>query len=182
MTTPKEPLDLVATFARLLPLTDAARDEALARIARTDSDAARELAALLRHADRDGDDPLRDEDGRYRADVFIDQYRIERFVGAGGMGEVYEATEVGTVSRRVALKVMASDVANRTAEIRFANERQAMGMLEHAGVARLFGGGGHRGTTALSRHGAHRRAPLSGSMRCRDAGAAGPTRVDGEGL
>ena len=141
MTAGDDSLDLLAVFGKLLRLSDAERSDELAELSRTNPEYARELESLLAHTGDDHEAGTRDEDGRYLPGVHVDAYRIERFIGAGGMGEVYEATEIGTVSRRVALKVMASDVANRTAEIRFAIERQAMAMLEHAGVARLFGGG-----------------------------------------
>ncbi len=141
MTSPDNPRDLLSAFAALLRLPDAERAAELARIAGTDPAAAKELESLIAHAGDDGEAVSRDDAGRYVPGVFVDAYRIERFIGAGGMGEVYEATEVGTVTRRVALKVMASDAANRTAEIRFDIERQAMAMLEHPGIARLLGGG-----------------------------------------
>lgn len=135
--------DLLALFSAMLAMSPSSRRAALDELAARDSSAATELESLLRHAEVDGSDvsgPF-DEQGRYRPGVRIDEYRIERFVGAGGMGEVYEATQLEPVERRVAIKMISAGVMSRTAEIRFGIERQTMAMLQHPGIARLFGGG-----------------------------------------
>ena|SRR5918993_5261674 len=48
-------------------------------------------------------------------------YRIIRSLGKGGMGEVYEAQELGT-ERRVALKILTRALVDRDASDRFLRE------------------------------------------------------------
>ncbi len=68
-------------------------------------------------------------------------YRIERLIGAGGMGAVYLATRADEQYRkRVAIKIIQSLSGNRL-ERRFKTERQVLASLEHPGIARLLDGG-----------------------------------------
>ncbi|CAM2064457.1 Non-specific serine/threonine protein kinase [Sulfidibacter corallicola] len=74
----------------------------------------------------------------------IGSYRIVEELGRGGMGTVYLAEQTGTVTRKVALKVVHASLHHSTALARFAAERQAMARLSHPHVAQLF----EAGTTA----------------------------------
>jgi serine/threonine protein kinase len=60
----------------------------------------------------------------------IDQkYRLERMIGRGGMGAVYEATDL-RLNRRVAVKIMRGSMfGDRTALRRFEREAQASARL-----------------------------------------------------
>jgi len=65
-------------------------------------------------------------------------YRIERRLGAGGMGEVWEATQL-SLDRRVALKVIASDIAADPGfEERFRREAQMAARVDHDAVLPVF--------------------------------------------
>ncbi len=69
-------------------------------------------------------------------------YRLERAIGSGGMGTVYEAVRAdGVYRRRVAVKLL--HPGPRTAGLvrRFQAERQILARLDHPYVARLFDGG-----------------------------------------
>ena len=83
------------------------------------------------------------------ADTLLGPYRIRRLIGAGGMGEVYEATDV-RLDRIVAVKVLpprvASDVERRK---RFEREARAISRLNHAHIATLFDVGDQGGTHYL---------------------------------
>jgi len=57
------------------------------------------------------------------------------------MGVVYEADETGPVRRRVALKVIRSGFATREVIARFDAERQAMALMDHAGIAKVLAAG-----------------------------------------
>jgi serine/threonine-protein kinase len=62
------------------------------------------------------------------------RYRIERLIGIGGMGAVYEATQV-SIQRRVALKVLRSDFADDPAMVaRFQREARAASAVHHENV------------------------------------------------
>lgn len=71
----------------------------------------------------------------------VDRYRIERLVGRGGMGEVFEATHT-LLQKRVAIKVLA-DHLSRDAEIarRFLREGRNASRVEHPNVVRVLDGG-----------------------------------------
>jgi non-specific serine/threonine protein kinase/serine/threonine-protein kinase len=71
----------------------------------------------------------------------IGPYRILDVLGEGGMGVVYEADETGSVRRRVALKVIRAGFATRDVITRFEAERQAMALMDHAGIAKVLAAG-----------------------------------------
>jgi eukaryotic-like serine/threonine-protein kinase len=71
----------------------------------------------------------------------IGPYRILQLLGEGGMGVVYEAEETGLVRRRVAVKVLRTGLNSREVVARFETERQALAVMNHPGIARVFGAG-----------------------------------------
>ena len=78
------------------------------------------------------------------ADQFPEQigpYRILQVIGEGGMGIVYLAEQREPVKRRVALKLIKLGMDSREVLARFAAERQALSMMEHACIARVFDAG-----------------------------------------
>ncbi|HEX4355158.1 MAG TPA: protein kinase [Polyangiales bacterium] len=68
----------------------------------------------------------------------LGQYRIDRRLGSGGMGTVYEGVQL-SVDRPVAVKVIAGD-ADRSPDFvaRFRREAQAMARLRHPNTVRLL--------------------------------------------
>jgi len=70
----------------------------------------------------------------------IGRYRIRRLIGEGGMGTVYEA-EQDHPRRVVALKVLKSPLAGAEEHRRFARESEALGRLQHPGIARIYDAG-----------------------------------------
>jgi non-specific serine/threonine protein kinase/serine/threonine-protein kinase len=73
----------------------------------------------------------------------IGPYRILQLLGEGGMGAVYEAEESGPVRRRVAVKVVHAGPYSRDVTARFEAERQALALMNHPGIAKVF----HAGAT-----------------------------------
>jgi serine/threonine protein kinase/tetratricopeptide (TPR) repeat protein len=72
----------------------------------------------------------------------IGAYRIERELGRGGMGAVYEALRADNVFRkRVAIKVVKRGMDTDFILKRFRNERQILATLDHPNIARLLDGG-----------------------------------------
>ena len=66
--------------------------------------------------------------------VVASRYRIERVIGVGGMGAVYEATQLN-IGRRVALKVVRADFAgDPTMAKRFQREATAAASVHHPNV------------------------------------------------
>ncbi|MGK0219990.1 MAG: serine/threonine protein kinase/WD40 repeat protein [Planctomycetota bacterium] len=70
----------------------------------------------------------------------IGRYRIIRECGHGGMGVVYEA-EQESPSRRVALKVIRTGALSPEILRRFQHEADALGRLQHPGIAQIFEAG-----------------------------------------
>jgi serine/threonine protein kinase len=70
----------------------------------------------------------------------IGSYRIVRLLGQGGMGAVYEA-EQQQPRRTVALKVIKPGLASPELLRRFEQESQALGRLQHPGIAQIYEAG-----------------------------------------
>ena len=71
----------------------------------------------------------------------IDPYRLLRKLGEGGMGEVWEAEQERPVRRRVALKIVKWGMASGEVLARFESERQALALMSHPSIARIYGAG-----------------------------------------
>lgn len=75
----------------------------------------------------------------------VGRYQLLRVIGEGGMGTVYEADQLEPVRRPVALKIIKTgpatgpDAAGIIA--RFAAERQALALMDHPNVAKVFDAG-----------------------------------------
>src|SRR5215471_3496901 len=69
------------------------------------------------------------------------RYRILRPLGEGGMGTVYLAEQLEPIRRRVALKVVKLGMDTAQVLARFDNERQALAMMDHPNIARIFDAG-----------------------------------------
>jgi serine/threonine protein kinase len=69
--------------------------------------------------------------------------RIERPIGEGGMGRVYEAQQTHP-ARTVAVKVMRTSSHGVAAQQRFRREADALARLRHPGIAQIFTAGCHR--------------------------------------
>lgn len=67
-------------------------------------------------------------------------FRILSVLGSGGMGVVYRA-EQANPPRQVALKVLAPGLGDAAARSRFALEAEALGRLQHPGIAQILQAG-----------------------------------------
>jgi len=68
-------------------------------------------------------------------------FKILRLLGEGGMGVVYEAEQSQPIRRRVALKVLKADYSSHDIVARFEAERQALAVMDHSGIAKVFEAG-----------------------------------------
>ncbi|MGE5231293.1 MAG: protein kinase domain-containing protein [Deltaproteobacteria bacterium] len=68
-------------------------------------------------------------------------YRITGVLGQGGMGTVYAADQTSPIRRRVALKVIRGGLDSASVVARFETERQALAVMEHPSIARVFDAG-----------------------------------------
>lgn len=71
----------------------------------------------------------------------IGPYRILQRLGEGGMGIVYAAEQREPVRRRVAVKVLREGYNSREVLARFEIERQALALMNHPNIARIFDAG-----------------------------------------
>ena len=73
-------------------------------------------------------------------------YKIEKKLGEGGMGEVYQASD-SRLGRRVAIKVLPARLSqNASALKRFERETKALAALSHPNILAIFDVGRHGGT------------------------------------
>jgi eukaryotic-like serine/threonine-protein kinase len=71
-------------------------------------------------------------------DVLADRFRVVRFIGHGGMGDVYEAEDL-ELGERVALKTVRPEIAHLDGAIdRFRREIQLARKVTHPNVCRIF--------------------------------------------
>ena len=69
------------------------------------------------------------------------KYRVDRMIGRGGMGAVFQAANL-TIGKRVALKFLDHEAAqDREACQRFQREAEAAGMAESAHIVQIFDSG-----------------------------------------
>lgn len=71
----------------------------------------------------------------------IGRYKLVEKIGAGGCGVVYLAEQEEPVRRRVALKIIRADLVSKSVVARFEAERQALAMMDHPNIARVFDAG-----------------------------------------
>jgi serine/threonine protein kinase/tetratricopeptide (TPR) repeat protein len=71
----------------------------------------------------------------------IGPYHLLQKIGEGGMGEVWVAEQHKPIHRRVALKLIKAGMDTRQVIVRFESERQALAMMDHPAIARVFEAG-----------------------------------------
>jgi len=76
-------------------------------------------------------------------------YRLLREMGEGGFAVVYAAEQLQPVRREVAVKVVKPGMDTRGVIARFASERQALAVMDHANIARVFDAGTTEGGHAF---------------------------------
>ncbi len=82
-----------------------------------------------------------DESATENVGSLIGSYRLLERIGEGGFGVVYMAEQVAPVRRKVALKIIKPGMDTRQVVARFEAERQALALMDHPNIARVFDGG-----------------------------------------
>ncbi len=83
------------------------------------------------------------------SDLRIGRYRIERRLGAGGMGEVYLAHD-DQLDRKVAIKRVLTTFTSEREQVRLRSEARALAKLSHANVVLVYEIGEHEQRTFLA--------------------------------
>jgi serine/threonine protein kinase len=71
----------------------------------------------------------------------IGPYKLMEQIGEGGFGLVFVAEQLHPVRRKVALKVIKPGMDTRDVIARFEAERQALALMDHTNIARVFDAG-----------------------------------------
>src|SRR5437899_12637063 len=71
----------------------------------------------------------------------IGHYKLLQQIGEGGCGAVYMAEQEQPVRRRVALKIIKLGMDTKSVIARFEAERQALAMMDHPNIAKVFDAG-----------------------------------------
>jgi eukaryotic-like serine/threonine-protein kinase len=71
----------------------------------------------------------------------IGLYRLLQLLGEGGMGEVWLAEQKKPIHRTVALKLIKAGMDTKAVVARFESERQALALMDHPNIARVFEAG-----------------------------------------
>ncbi len=73
--------------------------------------------------------------------VRIDHYKLLQKIGEGGFGSVWMAEQLEPIRRRVALKILKIGMDTKEVIARFEAERQALALMDHPNIARVFDAG-----------------------------------------
>jgi serine/threonine protein kinase/tetratricopeptide (TPR) repeat protein len=76
-----------------------------------------------------------------RPGTVIGPYKLLEQIGEGGFGVVFLAEQQEPVHRKVALKVLKPGMDTRQVVARFEAERQALAIMDHANIAKVYDGG-----------------------------------------
>jgi serine/threonine protein kinase len=77
--------------------------------------------------------------------TIIGPYTLLKPIGEGGMGVVYMAEQAKPVRRKVALKIIKPGMDTKQVIARFEAERQALAILDHPNIAKVFDAGATEG-------------------------------------
>ena len=69
------------------------------------------------------------------------RYKLLEEIGEGGMGTVWVAEQTEPVRRKVALKLVKAGMDSKSVLARFEAERQALAVMDHPHIAKVFDGG-----------------------------------------
>lgn len=89
----------------------------------------------------DGDEARPHLPGEEPLGTRIGRYKLVEKLGEGGCGIVYLAEQEEPVRRRVALKIIKLGMETKSVIARFEAERQALALMDHPNIARVFDAG-----------------------------------------
>src|SRR5688572_5260110 len=148
---------IVATADKLIELFNEAkakragaeREAFLSEACGSDSHLKEQVLSLLRAEADEGDSDFLKRTPLIRSTALITEkpgdkigrYKLLQQLGEGGCGVVYMAEQEEPVRRRVALKIIKLGMDTKSVIARFEVERQALAMMDHPNIAKVFDGG-----------------------------------------
>ena len=142
----------VVLFTEALQLPESRRADFLRQQCAGDEELCHKVEALLRAHERSGGfletpviglpaesdrtTPIGEEPGDR-----IGRYKLLQQIGEGGYGVVFMAEQEEPVRRRVALKIIKPGMDTRSVVARFEAERQALALMDHPNIAKVFDAG-----------------------------------------
>ncbi|MBL9128906.1 MAG: serine/threonine protein kinase, partial [Verrucomicrobiales bacterium] len=142
--------DARAAFLREHCRGDEARFQRLLSLVRAHEQAGRFLdpsasgalaAAAYAASSESGGSTVSEDMAPERPGDTIGRYKLLQELGSGGCGVVYMAEQEEPVRRRVALKVIKLGMDTKQVVARFDAERQALALMDHPNIAKVFDGG-----------------------------------------
>src|SRR5712671_3975314 len=142
----------IAVFTEALRLAPEERDRYLDEACKGDAEFRLRVEALLQAHKQAGDFLGRPAAGRPARAVQafpagekpgdrIGHFKLLQQIGEGGCGVVYMAEQEEPVRRRVALKIIKPGMDTKSVIARFEAERQALGLMDHPNIAKVFDAG-----------------------------------------
>ncbi len=144
-------------FTAAIKLTGDPRSAFLAAACGQDARLREQVEALLRAHDESGGILPRQSDQRLKdqrleaTQLAVSQaatgtmiggrYKLIEAIGEGGMGTVWLAEQREPVRRKVAVKLVKAGMDSKSVLARFEAERQALAMMDHPNIAKVFDGG-----------------------------------------
>ena len=141
-------------YGAVLTKPEAARAAALAELCADDAELRRDVESLLREEgapilDRPAAESASASLGEDLTGRTLGSYRLDAAIGAGGMGQVYRATDT-RLNRTVAIKVLPASLAEDPQfRARFDREAKAIAALNHPHICTLHDVGHHDGVSYL---------------------------------
>ena len=143
--------DVKSIFGRAMEIVSpTGRAAYLEEACGADSGLRAEIEALIKYHGRAGEfmgkpvagDATEDfEQITEKPGAVIGPYKLMEQIGEGGMGLVYVAEQQHPVRRKVALKIIKPGMDSRDVIARFEAERQALALMDHPNIARVFDAG-----------------------------------------
>src|SRR5204863_10083687 len=107
-----------------------------------------DVEALIAAHDRLPSSPGADGSGRLAGPILltlpatvIDRYKLLEAIGEGAHGTVYMVEQISPVQRKAALKIIKAGMDTRQVIARFEAERQALALMDHPNIAKVFDAG-----------------------------------------
>jgi non-specific serine/threonine protein kinase/serine/threonine-protein kinase len=148
--TPQRFQEIRDAFESVVSLTPTEQAAALDALHGRDQELAQEVAALLATHERRGDfieapaarvPPAGMKGDALPGEKWVGPYQLLDLIGEGGMGQVWRAQQAEPVQRTVAVKLIKAGMDTHEVIRRFESERQALALMEHPAIAKVFDAG-----------------------------------------